>query len=123
MVAIHASAIHASAIWCRIRWRVWWRRYQVSLHKLAWAVLIPLGSMLLLFWALGRYEQRQLSGRHMQLHRVRAGEDLRQLARRYYHNPALWTMIFQANRSRLVGHQGLVESQMLVIPRRRVDRR
>jgi len=101
----------------------WWRRYPVSIQKLAKVVLIPLAAVVLLFWALGRYEQGQLAGNHLQLHRVRAGEDLRQLARRYYDNPALWTKIFQANRSRLVGSEGLIEAQLLVIPRRSGNKR
>lgn len=91
-------------------------RYAPALRKLAATVLAPLFLLGVLLLVLGRYEQRSADGRYWRLHRVRQGEDLRQLAGRYYRNPALWTLIFQANRRRLVGREGLYEAEIIFIP-------
>ncbi len=96
--------------------RPWWSRYRASMNRLGQVVLTPFALLILLLAVLGWYEGRTIGGRRMHVHTVRLGEDLRKLAALYYDNPGQWTVIFQANRGRLVGRDGLTGVRLLLIP-------
>ncbi|MBI4618234.1 MAG: LysM peptidoglycan-binding domain-containing protein [Planctomycetes bacterium] len=50
------------------------------------------------------------------VHRVRDGENLREISRQYYDDPSQWRRIFAANRDQLLADGRLVAGSELVIP-------
>lgn len=99
----------------RGRWR--------PLARLIDVVLLPLLVLVVIFWALGRYERIRaerppvVDGKAATLHVVQPGDNLRALAARYYGDPNAWPELWHANRERLMGKR-LQDVRELVIPPR-----